>query len=260
MTVCAEHNGVLLKLLSMRVCADSIICYAIPVIRIQTYSYGTSCVHKLDARVKFLLLLAFTILTFALGNFGVCISLFVAILGLCLSKVPVRLYKPYIFFVGILCIFAIILNTFTFQQADITLVDEFGVSASGFVQGCFYALRIIALVWISLVYCFTTAPEQMISSLVWLLGPLRVLHVPVSDIAMVLTLALRFIPLIAQDVQSVALAQAARGSRIYSGNFFQRLRAWVNVFIPLLVRLFKRAEYVGTAMDARCYGASTRRA
>ena len=233
-------------------------CYAMSVIRIQTYSFGTSCVHKLDARVKFLLLLVFTIVTFALGNLGVCLSLFVALFGSCLSKVPVRLYKPYFFFVGILCTFAIILNAFTFQQADITLAGEFGVSASGFAQGCFYALRIIALVWLSLVYCFTTAPEQMISSLTWLLGPLRAIHVPVSDIAMVLTLALRFIPLIAQDAQAIAIAQAARGSRIYAGNFFQRLRAWVNVFIPLLIRLFKRAEYIGTAMDARCYGASER--
>lgn len=139
--------------------------------------------------------------------------------------------------------------------SPIALFGTFGFVPAGFARGCFFAVRIILLVVGSLVVTYTTTSTELTNALSSFLRPLRRLGVPVDDIAMVFSLALRFIPVTAEELARVHDAQQARGASFDVGGLWQRLRAWQTVLIPLFVGLFRRADSLAVAMDARCYGA-----
>lgn len=138
----------------------------------------------------------------------------------------------------------------------LAIIGSFGILPAGLIRGVVMGLRIALLIVLSLIFTFTTSAEAVVKAIGWFLAPLGRIGVPVRDIATIFSLALRFIPLIAQELQEVANAHRVRGSQLDAGPIIQRFRAWGNVFIPLFVRLFRRAETLGTAMDARCYGMS----
>ena len=140
----------------------------------------------------------------------------------------------------------------------VALVGTFGFVPQGCMFALFYAVRILLILWASFAVSFTTSVEALTGAFASLMRPLRAIRVPVDDVATMLSLAVRFIPLTAEELALVRSAQTARGARLESGSIWQRLFAYRTVFIPLVVRLFRRADTLSVSMVARCYGCTQR--
>lgn len=242
-----------------------------------TYYPGRSVVHSCDARVKVLLLAAYSVTLFLVGTWvglGLLAAALLAVVRL--SGVPARCFTRLMPPVCVIMAFTVLFNSFAVDVAQVgavagglgsvsagvlgdvppvPLVGSFGFVSAGFARGCFYALRIALLVIASLVVSFSTTSNDMAVALNSFLRPLRALGVPTDDIAAVLSIALRFIPVLADELQRVHAAQWARCAPFGEGSLRQRVRAWVPVLVPLFVGLFRRADALAIAMDARCYGA-----
>jgi energy-coupling factor transport system permease protein len=145
-------------------------------------------------------------------------------------------------------VFTLAVNAFTFSP-------QLAFVPAGLIRGLLYVCRLAEVMLLSTLVTLTTSPVALTDGLTLLMHPLRHLRVPVDDIAMMLSIALRFIPTIAAEAQTIMRAQAARGARFNEGGLLTRLRAWLPVVIPLLVQLFRRADTLALAMEARCYGA-----
>ncbi len=246
-------------------------------ININAYIPGSTPVHTCDARTKIVLLIAYAItlfLVFTWVGLGLCALAFVIVA--ILSRVSARRYFGLLLPVYVIVAFTILFNSFTFDvnqvssvvytgwgnvstgifdsMSPIALIGSFGFVPAGCARGCFFAIRIILLVVASLVVTYTTTSTELTNALGYFLKPLRHLHVPVDDIATVFSLALRFIPVTADEIGRVHDAQMARGASFGNGSLWKRIIAWRTVFIPLFVGLFRRADALAIAMDARCYG------
>lgn len=245
--------------------------------RFNTGSYipSASLIHGCDARVKVLLLAVYSVALF-LVDLWIGIGLFALLLGtaLALSKIPFRQYFGSIVPIYVIGLLAVTANSFSldvdasmtpmgleavsagiFSRWDaVALVGSFGFVPAGCARGCFFMLRIVLLSVASLVVVYTTTSTQLTNAFACFIRPLRVVKVPVDDIAMVLSLALRFIPVTSEEFGRIRDAQQARGAVLSEGSLLQRLRRWANVFVPLFVGLFRRADSLAIAMDARCYG------
>ena len=245
-------------------------------IDVSTYIPGTSPLHACDARAKVLLLAAYSVTLFLVVTWwalGVCVLAFAA--ALAVSRVPAGRVFALSAPLFVIAAFAIAANAFSFDCAaaaqpgglggvsagalegvpPVPLAGSFGFVPAGFARGCFYAVRIVLLVAASLIVCFTTSSTQLTEAFSSFLRPLRPLRVPVDDIASVLSIALRFIPLVAEELGRIHDAQWSRGAKFAGAGLMARLRAWATVLVPLFVSLFRRADALAVAMDARCYGA-----
>lgn len=211
-------------------------------LQVSAYIPGSSPVHVCDARVKIVMLVGYTATLFCAQTWlGQLLLAAVFCFALMLSRVPVCRVLG----MGV-PVYVLAAATVMFASINAQV---------GFELGCFYAVRMILLVLASLVVVCTTTSTKLTGALCWFMRPLRLVRVPVDDIAMVFSLALRFIPLTAQELCLVHDAQYSRGAPFSSGGLFRRLAAWSSVFIPLFVNLFRRADKLSVAMDARCYGA-----
>lgn len=132
-------------------------------------------------------------------------------------------------------------------------------SVAGAQQGALYVLRIWFLFIATFIVVLTTSYESILRALIALLSPLRALKFPVDDAAMIATLALRFIPLVVEQTQAIKRAQRARAAQFDVGAVWKKVMAWMHVFIPLFVTLFRQADRMAVAMEARCYGARIKR-
>ena len=246
----------------------------------QTYISADSVIHRTDARVKLILLLSYSITLFMIDTWIGLLLCIAFCVGICvLSKTPVS--KIFVLLVPLYVIlaFTLLFNSFTFDIAHIAspsglgsvsagvfasieplaLFGSFGFVPAGFARGSFYALRIIFLVVASLVLSFTTTSTALIDALNSFLRPLRCLRVPVDDISMIISIALRFIPVTAEELGIIRDAQASRGANFDTGSLLARIKAWQPVLIPLFVGLFRRSSMLALAMEARCYGLSKQR-
>lgn len=251
-------------------------------INVSSYIPGTSPIHACDARVKIVLLAMYSVMLFLVDTWAglvLCSALFAA--AAVSSRIPLRRFFALLVPVYVLAAFAVIFNGFAFDVGQaapgaappllgqepglfgslppVALVGSFGLVPAGLARGCFFAVRIVLLVTASLVVTYTTTSTALTDALADFLRPLRRLRVPVDDIAMVFSLALRFIPVTAEEFGRVHDAQQARGASFTEGGLWERLRAWQTVLIPLFVGLFRRADALAVAMDARCYGAQPHR-
>ncbi len=210
-------------------------------LRTSVYIPGDSPVHACDARAKVLLLAVYSAAVFWVDG-GVGMALFAGCLAVCVGVSRVGFTR-----VLVMGIPVYVLAAFTVLFAAIN-------AEVGALLGCLYAARMIVLVLASLLVTFTTTSTQLSEALGWFVRPLGRLRVPVDDVAMVFSLAIRFIPLTALELGQVRDAQFARGAAFGSEGVMKRLSAWGTVFIPLFVQLFRRADRLSVAMDARCYG------
>lgn len=210
-------------------------------------------VHRTDARIKLFVLLAFSICVFTLDTwegisvFALMIAFFVNAAEMP-SKAVVRGVKPTL----VILVFMLLANGLSLH-AVYPLVGTFGIDPNGMLLGLFFVIRIVLLVAATLIVTFTTSHAQLTEALTWLLGFLRPLKVPVDDLVTMLSIALRFIPTTMEEFDRIAMAQRARGAKFDQGNPLVRLKAWIPVFIPLFVSLFKRSVDLANAMDSRCY-------
>ncbi|MEF9926125.1 MAG: energy-coupling factor transporter transmembrane component T [Raoultibacter sp.] len=249
-------------------------------INASTYIPGHTPVHACDARVKLAVLLAYSVTLFFVHTWTgilVCAALFA--LTVLVARLPLARLLKLLIPVYFILAFTLIFNSFALDAASLghsyglgvvsagflegaqplTLFGTFCFVPAGFARGCFYSLRIVLLVLASLVVTYTTTSNALIDALQSFLRPLRALHVPADDIATMFSIALRFIPVTAEEFSRVHAAQWARGSSFDEGSLWSRLRAWQTVLIPLFVGLFRRADTLAIAMESRCYGAEATR-
>ena len=262
-------------------------------------------VHRIDARIKLLLIAFYVFALFACSTWvGLSAALLLLIIMFAVARIPVRMALRGLKPVLIILLFTFIANAFTFGAVDaataaeqaaaqatrvgnkaaevanaayvaeqgtllslplfglsvtidlpqsIPLIGSFGIKPLGVVKGLYFALRISLLVLVTSLLTYTTSIVSLTDAISKLLSPLRAFRVPVEDIAMVFTIALRFIPLTASEAEKLMVAQVARGAAFNQGGPIKRVKAWMPVMIPLFVNLFRRADYLAQAMESRCY-------
>ena len=224
-------------------------------ITIGQYYPAKSLLHRMDPRMKVILTAVFIVLIFLANNFA-SMALVLAFLGItvALSRVPLKMILRGLKAIVIIVVFTSVLNLF-YVQGGTTLVDFWivHITTKGVYTALFMAIRIMALIISSSLLTYTTTPTNLTDGLERLLSPLRYLRVPVHDIAMMMTIALRFIPTLIDEVGRIMNAQKARGADLETGNLFQRATALVPIFIPLFISAFRRAYDLAFAMDCRCY-------
>ncbi len=219
------------------------------------YYPADSAVHKLDPRVKIVLLIAVIVAIFLARNLLAFLPV-IAFLALAarLSKVPVKLMLKGLKPLRFILILTFVLNLF-FLQGETPLLDlGFAViKKESLITAVHYSLRLILLVLASSLLTLTTAPVTLTDGLERLLSPLRVIHFPAHELAMMMTIALRFIPTLLEEADKIMKAQTARGADFESGNLIARAKAMVPLLVPLFVSAFRRAGDLAMAMEARCY-------
>lgn len=213
-----------------------------------------SGIHKLDPRLKICLTIFFIVLVFCAGNFiNLALVYGVVLAGMIVSKVPVKIYlkslKPILFII----VFTSVLNLFYGTGTPLVEWGFLKITRNGILNSVLIALRIIALILISSILTFTTSPTQLTDAIERLLKPLAMLKVPVHEFAMMMTIALRFVPTLLEETEKIMSAQKARGADMESGGLMQRIKALIPVLIPLFVSAFRRAYDLATAMESRCY-------
>jgi energy-coupling factor transport system permease protein len=211
--------------------------------------------HALEPRAKMGLGALLTVALFAVDGFaGLVVLALIVFAAVWLSRVPWRVAARGIRAVAVLLAFTLVAHALTTSPAQPLLwIGRVAIDAEGLRTGAFFALRIMVLVVGTSLLTLTTTPVDLTDALDRLIRPLSHVGVPVGEIAMMLTVALRFIPTTAEEAERVITAQQARGARFDEGGPVTRIRAYVPVLVPLFVNLFRRADTLATAMEARCY-------
>ena len=218
------------------------------------YYPADSVLHRLDARTKFIGTMAFVVSVFVFRSFlgyGVA-TLFLAAM-IALSKVPVKFM-----FKGLRSIFFILMITVVFNifLTPGEILWHWGilkVTKEGLIVAGKMTIRLTYLVIGSSLMTLTTTPNQLTDGLERLMKPLSYLKVPVHEIAMMMSIALRFIPILLEETDKIMKAQIARGADFENGNIIQKAKALVPLLVPLFVSAFRRANDLAMAMEARCY-------
>ncbi len=217
---------------------------------------GNSVLHRLDPRMKLVLTVLYIVIIFLAKNVYCYAALLVsAVLLVLLSrlslKVVLRGLRPILFILA----FTMLINVF-FTSGETVLFSFWRITVyrEGVVRAVFMALRVVVLViGTSVFLTYTTSPIVLTDAIESLLSPLKRIRIPVHDFAMMLTIALRFIPTLVEETDKIMNAQKARGAAFDTGNILRRAKALVPVIIPLLVSSFNRADELATAMECRCY-------
>jgi len=231
-------------------------------ITIGQYFAGHSPLHRMDARMKLTLTLVFMVIIFLCQNFFSLGLVALAGFVLCaISRVPagmlLRSMRPIIFLV----LFTSVLHLFyggADEDARVLVSVEIwrwepSITLQGVYNAIFTSVRIICLIAVSSLLTYTTTPSMLTTGLERLLSPLAKLKVPVSVFAMMMTLALRFVPTLIEETDRIMNAQKSRGANLETGSLFQRVKAFVPVLVPLFVSAFRRAAELAYAMESRCY-------
>lgn len=220
-----------------------------------------SFVHKLDPRLKLLFLIAYIVMLFVAKSFyslALCaVILFAAIIA---ARVPIGSVLRSVKGILFILIFTSVLNIF-FHGGERLLWEWkiFHIYLEGIIFAVFLMLRLFFLVMASSILTLTTTPVSLTDGLESLLFPLTLIKIPVHVLALIMSIALRFIPTLMDETNRIISAQKARGAGFDSGNLFKRVKAMIPVLIPLLISAFRRAEELGDAMDARCYSCGKKR-
>ena len=216
---------------------------------------GDSFVHRLDPRTKILLTLALIVCVFLSQGFVGFALILTFVLLVCKStgiglKFIVRGLKPILYIV----ILTFVLNLFF--QAEGTILWQWGfmkVTEEGLRRAVYMALRLVLLVISSQLLTLTTSPIALTDGLEALMSPLKKVRFPAHEIAMMMSIALRFIPTLMEEADKIMKAQQARGADFESGNLLARAKAMIPLLVPLFVSAFRRADELAMAMEARCY-------
>ena len=214
-----------------------------------------SPVHRLDPRTKLLVTIGLIVAVFLAGSFLSYGILLVFILGVCrLARIPVRMLLRGLKPLQVILIITFLLNLF-FTPGDTVLVQFWiiRITRESLYQALFFSLRLVLLVAGASLLTLTTSPVALSDAIEILLTPLKKLHFPVHELAMMMTIALRFIPTLLEETDKIMKAQMARGADFESGHPVSRARAMVPLLVPLFVSAFRRAGDLAMAMESRCY-------
>ncbi len=217
---------------------------------------GNSVIHKLDPRVKLLLTILYIVTIFLAKNEWCYLALVLSsVLLIAFSRLSLRVVlkglKPVIFVLVFTALINIFVTKGTVQLVDFYFID---IYYEGIVRAVKMAIRVVVLViGTSVLLSYTTSPIVLTDAIESLLSPLKVIRVPVHDFAMMMTIALRFIPTLVEETEKIMNAQKARGADFESGGLLHRAKALIPVLIPLFVSSFNRADELAVAMECRCY-------
>lgn len=217
-----------------------------------------SFVHNMDPRAKIVFIIAYIVAIFLADNFfalaAVTLFLIVAVL---FSRVPFGRVLRSVKMILFLIIFTAILNLFFYSSSEeLHMIWEWkfiSVSWEAIINMIFLAFRLFLLVMGTSILTLTTTPVALTDGIESLLTPLKWIRLPVHELALIMSIALRFIPTLMDETNRIVAAQKARGANFETGGLIKRAKAVVPILIPLLVSAFRRAEDLGDAMDARCY-------
>lgn len=219
------------------------------------YYPADSILHKLDPRVKLVTTIVFLIALFVADDWvGYLVATVFLVAVIKLSKVPFHFMVK-----GLKAIFFILLITMFFNlfltPGDVVLVQiwKLKITDKGLHTAIFMAIRLIYLILGSSVMTLTTTPNDLTDGLEKLMSPLKKLHVPVHEVAMMMSIALRFIPILLEETDKIMKAQIARGADFENGNLIQKAKNLVPLLVPLFISAFRRANDLAMAMEARCY-------
>ena len=215
---------------------------------------GNSIIHKLDPRVKIISVFLFILSLFFIDSFYPYIIVFALItLIILISKVPVSYIlkglKPLTFLIAL----TFIINVFMTKGEVIFSLGPIEATREGLIQATFMGLRLIFLVIGTSLMTLTTSPIALTDGIEKLLNPFRKIGVPAHELAMMMTIALRFIPTLLEETDKIMKAQKARGADFESGNIINRAKSLVPLLVPLFISAFRRADELAMAMEARCY-------
>ena len=218
------------------------------------YYQTESVIHRLDPRVKLVTTICFIISLFLVDNWiGYLIAILFLALVIRLSRVPVKFMVRGMKSILFLLIVAGCFNLFLTPGEVLVSFWKLKITKEGIFLASFMALRLILLIMGSSVMTLTTTPNQLTDGLEKLLGPLKHLRVPVHEIAMMMSIALRFIPILMEETDKIMKAQIARGADFESGNLIKKAKSLVPLLVPLFISAFRRANDLAMAMEARCY-------
>lgn len=225
------------------------------------YYPADSLIHRLDARVKMLLTLLFVIAIFFVKSyFGFMLTAVVLIGIVLLAKLPMMSVLKSVKGVMFIILFTAVLNLFLIKKGEVLWAWKiFTITKDGVHTTIKMVLRLVLLITGASLLSLTTTPVALADGVESLMSPLKLIKVPVRDIAMIMSIALRFIPTLFEETNKIISAQKARGASFDTGGLFARAKAMLPVLIPLFVNSFRRADELAFAMDARCYNATDNR-
>ena len=213
-----------------------------------------STIHKLDPRVKLFGTLMFLISLFITDNYiGYLLALTFLAWAIVVSKVPFSYIVKGMKAIVVLLLFSVVLNLFLTTGEPVVSFWKLTITKEGIYTASFMAIRLIFLIIGSSLLTLTKTPNNLTDGLEKGLGFLKVIKVPVHEISMMISIALRFIPILMEETDKIMKAQIARGADFESGNIFKKVKALVPLLVPLFVSAFRRANDLATAMEARCY-------
>ena len=216
---------------------------------------GNSYIHRLDPRTKLIMLVVYIVALFlavSWVSYAVMLVFLAAVIAL--STIPlksiVRGMKPLV----MILVFTGVLNIF-FTTGEHVAISFWRITVywEGLERALFMVVRILMLITGTFLLTYTTSPIALTDGLESLLGPLKLLRLPVHELSMMMCIALRFIPTLIEETDKIMCAQKARGADFESGNLMQRVKALVPILVPLFISAFRRADELATAMECRCY-------
>ncbi len=221
----------------------------------------SSVVHKLNPCLKLIYFIALLVLIFVADNFYgfIAIGGFL-LLTILLSRVPIKSVLQSLKAILFVILFTVILNLFFSAKTGKVVVEfwKIKIYSGQLIFSAFMCLRLVTLAIASAILTLTTTPIELTDGIETLLKPLALIKFPVHTLALIMSIALRFIPTLSEKTQTIMSAQKARGSNLDTGGLIKKVKALVPVLIPLLIGSFNIADQLGDAMDARCYGTGKR--
>ena len=218
------------------------------------YFPGDSLLHRMDARVKIILLFFYIMGIFLFDN-NMCYGLntALAILLVFLSGVSPRMVLKSIKPLWWILILTFVIQLFTVPGEVLAKLWIFNITYEGLVKGFLISLRLVLLIGVSSLLMLTTSPLMLTDALESLFRPLKRFGFPAHELAMMMTIALRFIPTLMEETDKIIKAQKSRGSDIGEGNFLAKVKSMIPILVPLFISAFRRADDLAMAMEARCY-------
>ncbi len=224
------------------------------------YYPGSSYIHRLDPRVKIMATLIYIVALFVVDDF---IGFGIAFIGLAatiaISKVPLKFILRGLKPVFLIIAFTFLINMFMVRGEVLVSFWFLSITKEGLRTAVFMAVRLILLIIGSSLLTLTTKPISLTDGIEALLSPFKRLGLPAHELAMMMTIALRFIPTLLEETDKIMKAQQARGADFESGNLLRRAKALVPILVPLFISAFRIAQDLAMAMEARCYGGNIKR-
>lgn len=224
-------------------------------ITIGQYYPAKSILHRLDPRVKLVSTLLYLISLFLFKSIAGYLAAAVFLVGIIrASRVPFRYIVKGLKPIVMLLMITVVFNLFLQKDGEVLLrIWKLSVTTVGLRNAVYMAVRLIYLIIGSSLMTFTTTPNELTDGIEALLHPLNKVHVPVHEVSMIMSIALRFIPILLEETDKIMKAQQARGADFESGNMIQRAKSMIPILVPLFVSAFRRAYDLAMAMEARCY-------